>query len=51
MFHPLDDPEPSLDINFRILKFRPDHRPHPTLGTGIYALIHVYQLLQHFQHY
>ncbi|XP_078340359.1 acylamino-acid-releasing enzyme-like isoform X1 [Crassostrea virginica] len=39
VFHPLDDPEPSLDINFRILKFLPDHRPHPTLGTQEYEAI------------
>lgn len=32
VFHPLDDPEPSLDINFEVLKFLPTNRPHPKVG-------------------
>ncbi|XP_055998936.1 acylamino-acid-releasing enzyme-like isoform X2 [Ostrea edulis] len=33
VFQPLDDPEPSLDINFEVLKFLPTNRPHPKVGT------------------
>ncbi|XP_061187908.1 acylamino-acid-releasing enzyme-like isoform X1 [Saccostrea echinata] len=39
MFHPLDNPEPVLDINFEILKFLPTHRPHPKFGTHEYEAI------------
>nr|XP_034305158.1 acylamino-acid-releasing enzyme [Crassostrea gigas] len=38
-FLPLDDPEPPLDISFKILKFQPTSRPHPTFGVNEYEAI------------